>query len=69
MEFFIKRDQQYRKWRDEGEPIVIWLSGLHIPESYLTAIVQTACRARGLGLDKATLTTNVTKYRNPREVT
>jgi len=43
---------------------VIWLSGLHIPESYLTALVQTTCRVRGWPLDKSTLYTVVTKFTN-----
>lgn len=25
-----------------GEPLVMWLSGLHIPQSYLTALVQVS---------------------------
>lgn len=40
---FERRYQQYRDWVDKGEPTVMWLSGLHIPESYLTALVQTTC--------------------------
>ena len=40
----------------------MWLSGLHIPESYLTALVQTTCRKRGWPLDKSTLYTVVTKH-------
>ncbi|CAH3028713.1 unnamed protein product, partial [Porites evermanni] len=44
MEHFLKRLNQYNNWVNEGEPAVIWLSGLHIPESYLTALVQATCR-------------------------
>ncbi len=40
---FERRLAQYTDWVDHGEPIVIWLSGLHIPESYLTALVQATC--------------------------
>ena len=43
----------------------MWLSGLHIPESYLTALVQTSCRIKGWALDKSTLYTVVTSSRNP----
>lgn len=39
----------------------MWLSGLHIPESYLTALVQTTCRKREWPLDKSTLYTVVTQ--------
>lgn len=34
------RAQQYKYWSVSGEPIVMWLSGLHAPNSYLRAIVQ-----------------------------
>jgi hypothetical protein len=54
---------------NEGEPAVMWLSGLHIPESYLTALVQATCRKNGWPLDKSTLYTSVTKWSNPDEVT
>jgi dynein heavy chain, axonemal len=46
----------------------MWLSGLHIPESYLTAIVQATSRQRGWPLDKSTLFTEVTKYMNSSEI-
>lgn len=49
-------------WIDHGEPVVMWLSGLHIPESYLTALVQTTCRKRNWPLDKSTLYTVVTRH-------
>ncbi len=44
------------------------MSGLHIPESYLTALVQASCRAKGWALDKSTLYTAVTKIKNPKEI-
>ena len=56
------RRQQYINWYEMGEPTVIWLSGLHIPESYLTALVQAACRRNKWALDKSTLYTEVTNY-------
>jgi len=65
---FIRRHQQYQDWIDNGEPAVMWLSGLHIPESYVTALVQTTCRARNWPLDKSTLYTVVTKYEKEEEV-
>ncbi|CAM9109021.1 unnamed protein product [Choristocarpus tenellus] len=60
---FSKRYKQYEGWLAEGEPAAMWLSGLHIPESYLTALVQTTCRIRHWPLDKSTLYTHVTQYK------
>ena len=51
------------------EPAVMWLSGLHIPESYLTALVQATCRVNGWPLDKSTLYTAVTRFTDPDDVT
>ena len=47
----------------------MWLSGLHIPESYLTALVQATCRKNGWPLDKSTLYTTVTDYVEADDVT
>jgi dynein heavy chain len=66
---FERRFRQYKDWIEIEEPKVIWLSGLHIPESYLTALIQTTCRSKGWALDKSTKYTNVTKIRDPKEVT
>ncbi|XP_033627732.1 dynein heavy chain 10, axonemal-like [Asterias rubens] len=65
---FQKRFTQYTTWVNESEPPVMWLSGLHIPESYLTALVQATCRKNGWPLDKSTLYTAVTQYMTPDEV-
>lgn len=46
----------------------MWLSGLHIPESYLTALVQATCRRNGWPLDRSTLFTQVTKFQDADEV-
>lgn len=69
MEHFNKRYQQYKDWIEIEEPKVIWLSGLQIPGSYLTALLQTTCRARGWPLDKSTLYTVVTKETVPQKIT
>ncbi len=53
---------------NEEEPRVMWLSGLHIPESYLTALVQATCRKNGWPLDKSTLYTTVTNYATADDV-
>ncbi|EDQ84603.1 uncharacterized protein MONBRDRAFT_39235 [Monosiga brevicollis MX1] len=65
---FERRYLQYKSWVEKGEPTVMWLSGLHIPESYLTALVQTTCRQNGWALDRSTLYTAVTEFVDPREV-
>jgi dynein heavy chain, axonemal len=69
IDYFTKRDEQYKKWVENDEPRVMWLSGLHIPESFLTAIVQQTCRDNGWALDRSTLYTKVSKYRTPADVT
>eukprot|EP01083_Nonionella_stella_P103237 294682_1 len=62
MTHFQRRYEQYEAWARSGEdPLVMWLSGLHIPESFLTALVQTTCRRHKWPLDKSTLYTVVTK--------
>lgn len=40
----------------------MWLSGLHVPESYLIAIIQTECRKNEWSLDHSTLYTAVTQH-------
>ncbi|CAL9696601.1 unnamed protein product [Knipowitschia caucasica] len=67
MSHFRRRHEQYHTWLQQ-EPAVMWLSGLHIPESYLTALVQTACRKNGWPLDQSTLYTQVTTYCSEEEV-
>ena len=68
-EHFLRRHKQYKDWDEVEEPKCIWLSGLHIPESYLTALVQTTCRGKGWALDKSTLYTVVTKESDPNNIT
>jgi len=46
----------------------MWLSGLHVPESFLSAHVQIACRAKGWALDKSTKITEMTEFTNPADV-
>uniref|UniRef100_A0A8B9BUE2 Dynein axonemal heavy chain 10 n=1 Tax=Anser brachyrhynchus TaxID=132585 RepID=A0A8B9BUE2_9AVES len=67
--FFRARYNQYTSWVNEREPQVMWLSGLHIPESYLTALVQATCRKNRWPLDHSTLYTEVTKYRTAEDIT
>lgn len=65
---FERRYKQYSDWTTAGEPIVMWLSGLHHPEAYITALVQTTCRKNGWPLDRSSLYTTVTGYLNPEEI-
>lgn len=51
-----------------NEPVVIWLSGLHIPETYLAALVQMACRRNNWPLDHSLMYTSVSRYLNADEV-
>merc|ERR1719387_2793944 len=68
MEHFLRRYKLYSDWTLKGDPMVYWLSGLHIPESLLSALVQASCRRRGWALDKSTLYTKVTKHTDAGEV-
>ncbi|KAJ9576559.1 hypothetical protein L9F63_025546 [Diploptera punctata] len=65
MEHFRKRVIQYDEWSITGYMDSMWLSGLHIPESYLTALVQMSCRKYEWPLDRSTLFTKVTEYLGP----
>ena len=69
MTHYDSRYKQYRLWVDESTPVVMWLSGLHIPESFLAAVVQMTCRAKNWPLDKSTLFTSVTTFANATEIT
>jgi len=51
-----------------GDPMVMWLSGLYAPESFLTALVQTACRKNGWPLERSTSYTRVTTYMDVDDV-
>jgi len=66
MSWFERRYQQYENWCNNGDPAVMWLSGLQIPESYTTALVQACCRTKQWALDKSTLFTSVTDITDAR---
>lgn len=68
MVWFQRRFKQYTEWAEVGEPRVMWLSGLHIPETYIAALIQTACRQRGWPLDRSSLYTKVTKTMHPEDI-
>ena len=66
--WFLRRRAQYDDWIQNGEPKVIWLSGFHTPETFLAALVQTACRMKGWALDRSTLYTEVTKITDSKDI-
>ncbi|KAG6801134.1 dynein heavy chain 10, axonemal [Apis mellifera caucasica] len=68
IEHFEKRIQQYNNWAITGEPIVLWLAGLHIPETYLAALVQMACHRNNWSLDRSLIYTAVSKFTKPEYV-
>jgi len=68
MAHFQRRFKQYNSWVASGEPKCMWLSGLHIPETYLAALVQQCCRKKGWALDRSTLFTKTTKLKSEREI-
>ena len=60
---FQNRIAQVTEWSGSpgDTPVVTWISGLFNPQSFLTAVMQTAAQAHGMELDKLTLLTDVTK--------
>jgi len=75
MKHFGARQKQYAQWislqseqSPPRDPKVVWLSGLHIPETYLAALVQTTCRRKKWPLDKSTLFTKVTAFTDEHSV-
>jgi len=62
-----KRIDQYNEWI-KCEPTVTWLSGIHVPYSYLIALCQQFCKQNGLELDKLTIDTKVTKFTDPSKI-
>jgi len=66
--FHLRRHAQYAAWVESGEPKVMWLSGLQIPETYTAALVQTTCRRYGWPLDKSSLYTKVTSFTSAAEI-
>eukprot|EP00727_Mastigamoeba_balamuthi_P006867 m51a1_g2800 putative dynein heavy chain axonemal (4501) ;mRNA; f:77561-92205 len=64
---FQLRHAQYKAWTT-SEPVVMWLAGLHVPQAYLTSLIQTAGRKMGWSLDKTALMTVVTRVRDPSTI-
>ncbi|KOC59002.1 Dynein heavy chain 10, axonemal [Habropoda laboriosa] len=68
MEHFEKRIQQYASWSSASEPIVLWLAGLHIPETYLAALMQMACCRNNWSLDRSLTYTAVSRFTMPEKM-
>lgn len=68
MEQYVERNLQYKNWAEKGDPAVYWLSGLHVPESLLSALVQATSRRKNWALDKSTLYTTCTKITDWRKI-
>ncbi|KAG5468437.1 hypothetical protein LSCM1_02417 [Leishmania martiniquensis] len=66
---FQRRYQQYLSWNTDGEPKCVWLSGLMVPDSFLSALVQVTCRKYRWPLDRSTMMTTVTAFAGPEEIT
>lgn len=50
------------------EPLVMWLSGLHAPKSYLISLIQLACRKYGWSIEHSMFHTSVTRWTCESEV-
>ncbi|GAB1860436.1 Dynein heavy chain 10, axonemal [Camponotus japonicus] len=68
MDHFQKRIDQYTNWSGANEPVVLWLSGLHVPETYLAALIQIACRKNSWPLDRSVIYTTVSSFFKPDDV-
>ncbi|XP_067124199.1 dynein axonemal heavy chain 10, partial [Centruroides vittatus] len=65
---FCERYNQYQKWVASDELTVMWLSGLHFPNSYLISLIQAACHENNWSLDQCSLFTSVTKFTSDTEI-
>lgn len=62
-----RRIDQYNEWI-KCEPNCTWLSGIHIPYSYMVALSQQFCKQNTLELDKLTIDTRVTNFTDSSKV-
>ena len=68
MVWYKTREKQFKSWAFDGEPKVMWLSGLHCPETYIAALIQSACRTRGWPLDASAIYTEVTDFTRAEDI-
>ncbi len=65
----LQRQKQLDVWTGElGLPKCTWICGLFMPQSFLTAVMQTTARRNEWPLDKTVNQTEVTRYNNPEQV-
>ncbi|KAH3745451.1 dynein heavy chain 10, axonemal [Pelomyxa schiedti] len=64
---FKRRHKQYLSWI-QAEPKVMWLAGLHVPEAYLTSVLQTTARQMSWPLDQTYLECQVTNIVDPASI-
>jgi len=66
----LERQKQLDTWTGElGLPKCTWICGLFMPQSFLTAVMQTTARRNEWPLDKTVNQTEVTKFMKPDQVT
>lgn len=59
MRDLIARISQLRGWADTQMPHVFWLSGFSFPTGFLTALMQTIAREKGIAIDHLSWDFNV----------
>ena len=66
----LERQKQLDTWTGElGLPKCTWICGLFMPQSFLTAVMQTCAREKEWPLDKTVNQTEVTRFTRPEQVT
>ena len=66
----LQRIEQLQTWSEDlVTPVVVWISGLFNPMSYLTAIMQVTARFNKLPLDDMVLRTDILNTKNKAEFT
>jgi len=66
----LQRQKQLDTWTGElGLPKCTWICGLFMPQSFLTAVMQTCAREKEWPLDKTVNQTEVTRMLQPEQVT
>lgn len=65
------RDEQYRKWLDNGRPSSFWFPGFFNPNGLLTAMKQEVTRKRKAefwALDDVVYSTEITSFERPEQI-
>ena len=71
IQWYRKRGSQFSEWvakHDGNLPPCVWISGLHSPETFIAALVQTSCRKKGWPLDIARVKTKLMHVKDAREI-